>query len=97
MQGNRMKKIWVKQWLTSLGAALGTIALPLPAVALCPADLPAAVAEIAARPELTRARLGVQVETLTGDVIYSQEGDRFFVPASTLKLLTTAAVLTQLG
>ncbi|NER81227.1 MAG: D-alanyl-D-alanine carboxypeptidase/D-alanyl-D-alanine-endopeptidase, partial [Leptolyngbya sp. SIO1D8] len=42
-------------------------------------------------------RLGVQVETLTGDVIYSQEGDRFFVPASTLKLLTTAAVLTQLG
>jgi D-alanyl-D-alanine carboxypeptidase/D-alanyl-D-alanine-endopeptidase (penicillin-binding protein 4) len=30
-------------------------------------------------------------------VIFSLEGDRFFVPASTLKLLTTAAVLTELG
>ncbi|MGF1461443.1 MAG: D-alanyl-D-alanine carboxypeptidase/D-alanyl-D-alanine-endopeptidase [Leptolyngbyaceae cyanobacterium] len=69
----------------------------LPAVALCPADLPQRLAAISVRPELSGARLGVQVETLSGTVVYSQEGDRFFVPASTLKLLTTAAALTVLG
>jgi len=76
---------------------MGAIALPLPAVALCPVELPAAIEAIAERPELARARTGVQVETLAGDPVYSREGDRFFVPASTLKLLTTAAVLTRLG
>ena len=83
--------------LAMMGAVCGMIALPLPAIALCPVDLPAAIDAIAQRPELTRARLGIQVETLGGQLVYSREGDRFFVPASTLKLLTTAAVLTQLG
>ncbi|MEM6836996.1 MAG: D-alanyl-D-alanine carboxypeptidase/D-alanyl-D-alanine-endopeptidase [Cyanobacteria bacterium P01_C01_bin.120] len=59
--------------------------------------MPAAIATIANQSELARARLGVQVETLTGEEILNREGDRFFVPASTLKLLTTAAVLTELG
>lgn len=85
-------------WKVGLVGLLGAgVASPLPAWALCPADLPAAVEAIAARPELARARLGMQVETLAGETIYSREGDRFFVPASTLKLLTTAAVLTALG
>ena len=92
-----MKKARVNKRLVGFWTVLGTIALPLPAAALCPADLPAAIDAIATRPELARARLGLQVETLTGDPVYSRGGDRFFVPASTLKLLTTAAVLTQLG
>ncbi|MEO1094385.1 MAG: D-alanyl-D-alanine carboxypeptidase/D-alanyl-D-alanine-endopeptidase [Cyanobacteria bacterium J06638_28] len=82
--------------LTAVAMGLGLLA-PTPAMALCRADLPTAVTAIAQRPELARARLGVQVETLDGEVIYSRDGDRFFVPASALKLLTTAAVLTRLG
>lgn len=81
--------------LVSMGAI--AVALPLPAVALCPAELANVIDNVAARPELARARLGVQVETLAGEVILSREGDRFFVPASTMKLLTTAAALTYLG
>jgi len=79
------------------GLAVVWSTLGLPALALCPADLPATLEAIAARPELSAARLGVQVETLAGKTVASREGDRFFVPASTLKLLTTAAVLTELG
>lgn len=82
--------------LTAVGMGL-CLFVPTPVMALCRADLPTAVTAIAQRPELARARLGVQVETLDGEVIYSRDGDRFFVPASTLKLLTTAAVLTSLG
>ncbi len=68
-----------------------------PALALCPADLSARVEAIADRPELNHARLGVQVETLAGEVVYSRQGDRFFLPASNIKLFSTAAVLTGLG
>ena len=75
----------------------GMLLRPLPAGALCLSDLSATIEAIANRPELRHARLGLQVETLTGETILSREGDRFFVPASTLKLLTTAAVLTEFG
>ncbi len=81
--------------LGGLTAAWSVVCLP--AMALCPAELPATLDAIAAQPELTGARLGVQVETLSGEAFVSREGDRFFVPASTLKLLTSAAVLTELG
>ena len=81
--------------LGGLTAAWSVVCLP--AMALCPAALPTVLDTIAAQPELAGARLGVQVETLSGEVIVSREGDRFFVPASTLKLLTSAAVLTELG
>ncbi|MGD1904872.1 MAG: D-alanyl-D-alanine carboxypeptidase/D-alanyl-D-alanine-endopeptidase [Leptolyngbyaceae cyanobacterium] len=82
------------------GAAALTIpwGLAAPAAqALCPAELPARVEAIAAQPELNHARLGVQVETMDGEVIYSRQGDRFFLPASNMKLFSTAAVLTALG
>jgi len=87
-----LKPGWQLGGLTALWSTMS-----LPALALCPAELPAALAAIATRPELSAARLGVQVETLSGTTLASREGDRFFVPASTLKLLTTAAVLTELG
>ncbi|MEM1425841.1 MAG: D-alanyl-D-alanine carboxypeptidase, partial [Cyanobacteria bacterium P01_H01_bin.130] len=81
---------------------MGVVALTIPwtasaAQALCPAELPARVEAIAARPELNHARLGVQVETMDGEVVYSRQGDRFFLPASNMKLFSTAAVLTALG
>lgn len=91
-----MVNLW--QNLGALAVGIGSVLwLPLRAIALCPAALPEAMAAIASQPQLARARLGIQVETLTGEVVLSQEGDRFFVPASTLKLLTTAAALLELG
>lgn len=92
----------MKEYLSKHACLLGAIAVgaitpTLPAVALCETDLPEAIAAIAARPVLSRARVGIQVETLSGETIYEREGDRFFVPASTLKLLTTAAVLSEFG
>lgn len=85
-------RYWQFGGLTAICSLVG-----LPAMALCPAELPAALDAIATRPALTGARLGIQAETLTGETVVSREGDLFFVPASTLKLLTTAAVLTELG
>ncbi|RZM75369.1 D-alanyl-D-alanine carboxypeptidase/D-alanyl-D-alanine endopeptidase [Leptolyngbya iicbica] len=85
-------RCWQVGGLAAVWSAVGA-----PVMALCPAALPTALETIAAQPSLTGARLGVHVETLTGEAVVSREGDRFFVPASTLKLLTTAAVLTELG
>lgn len=90
-----MRQSQITWQLSCLGIAW--YALCLPAAALCPAALPEALEAIANQPALTGARLGVQAETLSGEPVVSREGDRFFVPASTLKLLTTAAVLTELG
>ncbi|MEL6397843.1 MAG: D-alanyl-D-alanine carboxypeptidase/D-alanyl-D-alanine-endopeptidase [Cyanobacteria bacterium J06626_4] len=88
---------WRNRGLGIGGGLLGAIIAACPAVALCPADLPTAIEAIAQHPELARARVGIQIETLDGEAIYSRSGDRFFVPASTLKLVTTAALLTELG
>jgi D-alanyl-D-alanine carboxypeptidase/D-alanyl-D-alanine-endopeptidase (penicillin-binding protein 4) len=88
-----MVRLWQAGSLTLVGILIGAS----PAVALCPAQVDRAVDGVMARPELARSRLGIQVSTLAGDLVYGREGDRFFVPASTMKLFTTAAVLTRLG
>ncbi len=68
----------------------------------CRAELAERIDAIATRPELTRAHLGLLVETQTPNaaerhVILEWHADKWFVPASTLKLLITAAALQQLG
>ncbi|MCC0177862.1 D-alanyl-D-alanine carboxypeptidase/D-alanyl-D-alanine-endopeptidase [Waterburya agarophytonicola K14] len=64
---------------------------------ICTADIPAAIDEIINRPELERSRWGIEIETEDGETIYSLNGNKFFTPASSAKLLTTAAVLSTLG
>lgn len=65
---------------------------------ICAADLEAAFDQIAARPALQRARIGVAVQPLAAsEPLYAREAKRFFLPASTTKVLTTAAALTLLG
>ncbi|MDB9525377.1 D-alanyl-D-alanine carboxypeptidase/D-alanyl-D-alanine-endopeptidase [Oscillatoria sp. CS-180] len=91
-----MSNRWQKWALFGWGLTLTAIA-PAPATAMCVADLPEAIEAITARPELSRARVGIQVETVAGERVYERDSDLFFVPASTLKLLTTAAVLTEWG
>ena len=42
--------------------------------------------------------VGIQVLQLaTGKILYSREPDRLFIPASNVKLFTTALALTRLG
>lgn len=49
-------------------------------------------------PDLSRGFWGIQVVSLsTGEVIYSQNADKLFIPASNTKLFTTAAALALIG
>ncbi|MDV3353881.1 D-alanyl-D-alanine carboxypeptidase/D-alanyl-D-alanine-endopeptidase [Leptothoe sp. LEGE 181152] len=86
----------VKPWVTLI-TALAVLFPSTSASAYCRADLTREIDTIAAQPLLKKARLGVLIETQSGQVIYSRDADRYFVPASNVKLLTTAAALFSLG
>jgi serine-type D-Ala-D-Ala carboxypeptidase/endopeptidase (penicillin-binding protein 4) len=65
---------------------------------ICPSQLPSAINEIIDRPELRRYRWGILVESLNRtNQLYNRDGDRLFIPASNMKLITTAVALRQLG
>lgn len=49
------------------------------------------------QPQYARSRWGVLVQTLDGKTLYAHDSDRYFLPASTAKLFTTAAALQKLG
>lgn len=72
---------------------------PKPTVpAICPSQLPTAIDAIIDRPELRRYRWGIVVQQLgSARLLYNRDGDRLFVPASNVKLITTAVALRQLG
>ena len=61
-------------------------------------ELARKVDAILARPDVARGFWGVEIEELdTGNVVYSHDADRLFVPASNTKLFTTAAALALIG
>jgi len=63
----------------------------------CPTELTNAINAVINRPIFRRSRWGILVETLfSKTTIYSREAEYYFIPASTIKLLTTAAALQQL-
>ena len=69
---------------------------PLPAV--CANKLTTAINSIIDRPELRRYRWGIVVQALgSTNQLYNRDGDRLFIPASNVKLITTAVALRQLG
>jgi serine-type D-Ala-D-Ala carboxypeptidase/endopeptidase (penicillin-binding protein 4) len=85
----------------SVFALLGWSA-PTQAEVLCQDQVAGRIDTLANQPSLSRARLGILVETLAQNprdrkVIYERDAQRYFVPASNVKLLTTAAALRQLG
>lgn len=69
---------------------------PLPAI--CSNKLATTINSIIDRPDLRRYRWGIVVQTLgRSGQLYNRDGDRLFIPASNVKLLTTAVALRQLG
>lgn len=73
---------------------------PTPPQRFCQSQLEPTIAGIINRPQLRRARWGILVETLDiqGDrTLYRRDSEQFFIPASTAKLLTSAAALQHLG
>ncbi len=62
------------------------------------APLAERVSDILDASEFRAARWGVYAVALeTGEVLYSRDADRRFIPASNLKLYTTALALARLG
>ncbi|KAB8331600.1 D-alanyl-D-alanine carboxypeptidase/D-alanyl-D-alanine-endopeptidase [Scytonema tolypothrichoides VB-61278] len=65
---------------------------------ICPAQLGGSIDAVINRPLFNRARWGVLVQQLSStQTLYSRDAQKYFTPASTTKLLTTAAALQQLG
>lgn len=65
---------------------------------LCPAQLGAAIESVTNRSQFSRIRWGISIQTLSSSrTLYSRDAQKYFIPASNVKLLTTAAVLHQLG
>lgn len=92
-----------RSYLYGLGL-LSLLALATPAAALCPAQLPTAIAAITQDPQFRRVRWGILVQSLEPalpqtlpQTLYAENSDQYFTPASNVKLLTTAAALEQLG
>lgn len=84
----------------SLNASFKIVQQPLrnATTAICPAQLETAIATAIDRPQLNRARWGILVQTVNrGDPIYSRDAHNYFIPASNVKLFTTAAALQRLG
>ena len=66
---------------------------------ICQTQLNSAVDAVTKRGEFTRMSWGISVKNLvSGQNIYNNENSqKYFIPASTAKLLTTAAALKELG
>jgi len=65
---------------------------------LCPSALEAAIAAIVDRSNFNTAQWGILIEPLSEPtVLYKHDADAFLIPASNVKLLTTAAALQIVG
>ncbi|WP_017306622.1 D-alanyl-D-alanine carboxypeptidase/D-alanyl-D-alanine-endopeptidase [Spirulina subsalsa] len=64
------------------------------AIGMCPAQLASRLDSIVNRPTFASARWGIHIESLQdGTVLYSRNPHQALIPASNIKLLTTAAAL----
>lgn len=66
------------------------------AAGICPAFLEPAISSVIDSPSFAKGNWGILVESLDGTTLYSRNADRHLIPASNIKLLTTAAALQRL-
>jgi serine-type D-Ala-D-Ala carboxypeptidase/endopeptidase (penicillin-binding protein 4) len=65
---------------------------------ICSTKLGTAIDAVINRPLFSHLRWGILVQPLSvGLTLYNRDAEKYFTPASNLKLLTTAAALQQLG
>ncbi|GBF80703.1 D-alanyl-D-alanine carboxypeptidase/D-alanyl-D-alanine endopeptidase [Aphanothece sacrum] len=65
---------------------------------ICPADLSQEIERIIKEEKYRRSRWGILIQTLdSGSTLYALDEQKYFIPASNVKLLTTAAVLLKYG
>lgn len=65
---------------------------------ICATQLEREITAVTQQPEFERSRWGILVQTLDSqEIVYNLDAEYYFLPASTLKLLTTAAALWELG
>ncbi|MBE9119103.1 D-alanyl-D-alanine carboxypeptidase/D-alanyl-D-alanine-endopeptidase [Lusitaniella coriacea LEGE 07157] len=64
---------------------------------ICPAFLEPAISAIVDSPSFSRGKWGILIESLDGQVLYRRNENKFLIPASNIKLLTTAAALQRLN
>jgi serine-type D-Ala-D-Ala carboxypeptidase/endopeptidase (penicillin-binding protein 4) len=92
---------WLLVQLLAIVPAQGQqqpVSAPPALPAVCQNQLATEIDRIIDRPELRRYRWGIVVQDLNGtSQLYNRDGDRLFIPASNVKLITTAVALRQLG
>ncbi|ALF53278.1 D-alanyl-D-alanine carboxypeptidase [Nostoc piscinale CENA21] len=102
------RKISLSLLLLFLGTHIGITQqavkaqIPVPSAtntkSVCPAQLGTFIDTAINRPLFSRARWGILVKNLVStQTLYSHDAEKYFIPASNTKLLTTAAALKQLG
>ena len=57
----------------------------------------AAIESFIESPQFSRGRWGILIQTSSAQTLYSRDAQKYFIPASNVKLLTTAAALHELG
>jgi serine-type D-Ala-D-Ala carboxypeptidase/endopeptidase (penicillin-binding protein 4) len=99
MYNLRIKGIAVSLLTLVLGNSSAVFAqIPEVSGDICAGELGAKVDAIANRPEFSRSRWGILIQPLSSNTtLYSRDSNKYFIPASNVKLLTTAAALQKLG
>ncbi|PSF38140.1 D-alanyl-D-alanine carboxypeptidase/D-alanyl-D-alanine-endopeptidase [Aphanothece hegewaldii CCALA 016] len=65
---------------------------------ICPNELGTKIEEIIQRREFMRSHWGILIQPLNSNFnLYAKNSEKFFIPASNIKLLTTAAALLEFG
>jgi D-alanyl-D-alanine carboxypeptidase/D-alanyl-D-alanine-endopeptidase (penicillin-binding protein 4) len=83
--------------LLSLAPALSQQPAPTSTKPATLAELQGRITELIDQPKFASARWGVRIITTDGQVIFERDADKAFMPASNMKLYTSAAALDAFG